>query len=428
MEQTTQAAPPTANPPVSEKPESANKPLPATERDFRARPSRTQSPGFRIAVVIALIVLLVVGFFAYRYFTSYESTDDAQVDGHINSVSARISGHVIKLNVQDNQFVQAGTVLVEIDPADYQLAYERAKADFADAQATATAAGVTVPITSVNTSSQVSASEADVASARAGIQAAQQQFQAAKAQLQQAEANDVKAQNDLGRYKQLVEKQEISHQQFDQAVAAARASAAGVEAARATADAAEQQVTQAKGRLVQAEANWRYANTAPKQMQISKAKADSALAAVQRMKANLDQAELNLRYTKVVAPVNGIVSDRTVEVGQNVVPGQELMKVINLDDIWITANFKETQLRDMKAAQHVTLEVDANGRKYNGKVDSIAGASGARFSLLPPENATGNYVKVVQRVPVKIVLDPGSNNDHQLRPGLSVTPKVWIRE
>jgi membrane fusion protein (multidrug efflux system) len=350
------------------------------------------------------------------------------VDGHINSVSARISGHVIKLNVQDNQFVQAGTVLVEIDPADYQLAYERAKADFADAQATATAAGVTVPITSVNTSSQVSASEADVASARAGIQAAQQQFQAAKAQLQQAEANDVKAQNDLGRYKQLVEKQEISHQQFDQAVAAARASAAGVEAARATADAAEQQVTQAKGRLVQAEANWRYANTAPKQMQISKAKAESALAAVQRMKANLDQAELNLRYTKVVAPVNGIVSDRTVEVGQNVVPGQELMKVINLDDIWITANFKETQLRDMKAAQHVTLEVDANGRKYNGKVDSIAGASGARFSLLPPENATGNYVKVVQRVPVKIVLDPGSNNDHQLRPGLSVTPKVWIRE
>jgi len=428
MEQTTQAAPPTANPPVAEKPESANKPLPATERDFRARPSRTQSPGFRIAVVIALIVLLVVGFFAYRYFTSYESTDDAQVDGHINSVSARVSGHVIKLNVQDNQYVQAGTVLVEIDPADYQIAYERARADLADAQAAATAAGVTVPITSVNTSSQVSASEADVASARAGIQAAQQQFQAAKAQLQQADANNVKAQNDLGRYQQLIEKQEISQQQYDSAIAASKASAAAVEAARATADAADQQVTQARGRLVQAEANWRYAKTAPKQMQISKAKAESALAEVQRMKASLDQADLNLRYTKVVAPVNGIVSDRTVEVGQNVVPGQELMKVINLDDIWITANFKETQLRDMKAGQHVTIEVDANGRKYNGKVDSIAGASGARFSLLPPENATGNYVKVVQRVPVKVVLDPGSNNDHQLRPGLSVTPKVWIRE
>lgn len=426
--ETTQAAPPKANPPVTERPESTNKPLPATERDFHTHPPRTQSPGFRIAVLIALVVLLVVGFFAYRYFTSYESTDDAQVDGHINSVSARISGHVIKLNVQDNQYVQAGTVLVEVDPADYQVAYERAKADYADAQAAAIAAGVSVPITSVNTSSQVSASAADVASARAGIQAAQQQFQAAKAQLQQADANNFKAQNDLGRYKQLVEKQEISQQQYDQAVAAAKGSAAAVEAARATADAAEQQVTQAKGKLVQAEANWRYANTAPKQLQISKAKADSALAEVQRQKASLDQADLNLKYTKVVAPVNGIVSNRTVEVGQNVAPGQELMKVINLDDVWITANFKETQLRDMKPGQRVSLEVDANGRKYNGRVDSIAGASGARFSLLPPENATGNYVKVVQRVPVKIILDPGSNNDRLLRPGLSVTPRVWIRE
>src|SRR6516165_310350 len=176
MERTTQAAPPTANRPVAEKPDSTNRPLPATERDFHTRPSRTQRPGFRIAVLIALLVVLVVGFFVYRYLTSYESTDDAQVDGHINSVSARISGHVMKLNVVDNQNVQAGTVLVEIDPADYQVAYERAKADYADAQAAAIAAGVTVPITSVNTSSQVSASEADVASARAGIQAAQQQL------------------------------------------------------------------------------------------------------------------------------------------------------------------------------------------------------------------------------------------------------------
>ena len=218
--------------------------------------------------MIAVLVLLVVGFFVYRYMASYESTDDAQVDGHVNSMSARISGHVMKLNVEDNQFVQAGTVLVEIDPADYQVAYERAKADFEDAQAAAVAAGVNVPITSVNTTSQVSASEADVNSARAGIQVAKQQFEAAKAQLQEAEANNVKAQNDLARYKQLVDKQEISQQQYDQAMAAAKASAAGVEAARATADAAQQQVTQAQGKLVQAQANWRNANTAPKQMQI----------------------------------------------------------------------------------------------------------------------------------------------------------------
>jgi membrane fusion protein, multidrug efflux system len=428
MEPTTQSPPATGPAPeTTAERQDRTKPLPATERDYHTRPSRTQSSGFRIAIVIAIIVLLVIGFFAYRYFTSYESTDDAQVDGHINSVSGRISGHVIKLNVQDNQYVSAGTVLVEIDPADYQLAYERAKADYADAQASALAAGVNVPITSVSTSSQVSATEADVNSARAGIEVALHQYQAAKAQLQQAEANDVKAQNDLGRYKQLVEKQEISHQQYDQAVASALASAAGVEAARATVDAAQQQVTQAQGKLVQAQANWANARTAPKQMQITRAKAASAQAEVQRMKANLDQAQLNLQYTKIVAPVNGIVSDRTVEVGQNVAPGQELMKVINLDDIWITANFKETQLRDMRVGQLVTLEVDANGRKYNGKVESIAGASGARFSLLPPENATGNYVKVVQRIPVKILLDPESNKDHQLRPGMSVTPKVQIR-
>jgi membrane fusion protein, multidrug efflux system len=424
MEPTTQS-PPAAPPDQSE---SRTKALPSTERDFRTRPSRTASPGFRIAIIIAVVVLLVAAFFVYRYVTSYESTDDAQVDGHINSISARISGHVIKLNVVDNQYVQAGTVLVEIDPADYQVAYDRAKADFESAQAAAAAAGVDVPITSVNTSSQVSATEADVASARAGIAAARQQFEAAKAQRDQAEANNVKAQNDLLRYRQLVEKQEISQQQYDQAIAAAKASAAAVEAARATADAAQSQVTQAQSRLVQAEANRRNAQTAPQQMQITRSKAASALADAQRKKADLDQAQLNLQYTKITAPVAGVVSDRTVEVGQNVSPGQELMKIIPLNDVWITADFKETQLRDMKVGQPVTIEVDANGRSYKGKVDSIAGASGARFSLLPPENATGNYVKVVQRIPVKIVLDPGENKDQSLRPGMSVTPKVWIRQ
>lgn len=430
MEQTTTQSPPSGaeNRTTAENHESANRPLPSTERDFHTRPSRTNNRGFRIALVIGIIVLLVVGIFVYRYLISYESTDDAQVDGHINSVSARISGHVINLDVRDNQYVQAGTVLAEIDPSDYQVAYERAKADYEDAQAAAIAAGVTVPITSVNTTSQVSATEADVNSAQAGIQVARQQLAAAKAQLQEAEANNMKAQSDLDRYKQLVQKQEISEQQFVQATAAAQASAAAVEAAHAGVDAAQQQVTQAQGRLVQAQANWANAKTAPRQMQVTRAKAASALAEVQRKKADLDQAELNLQYTKIVAPVNGEVSDRTVEVGQNVAPGQELMKIINLDDVWITANFKETQLRNMRPGQPVTIEVDANGRKYNGKVDSIAGASGARFSLLPPENATGNYVKVVQRVPVKIDLDPGENKDHQLRPGESVTPKVWINK
>jgi membrane fusion protein (multidrug efflux system) len=424
MEQTTQSPP--AAPPAQ--PESRTPPLPATERDFHSRPSRTASPGFRIALIIGAIVLLVVAFFVYRYVTSYESTDDAEVDGHINSISARITGHVTKLNIVDNQYVQAGTVLVEIDPTDYQVAYERAKADFENAQAAAAAAGVNVPITSVNTTSQVSSADAAVASARAGIAAAKQQFDAAKANLEQAEANNVKAQNDLVRYKQLVDKQEISEQLYDQAVAAAKADAAAVAAAHANADAAQSQVTQAQDRLLDAEANWRNAQTGPRQMQATRSRADAALADAQQKKADLHQAELNLQYTKIVAPVDGEVSNRTVEVGQNVSPGQEMMKVIPLNDIWITADFKETQLRDMKVGQAVTIEVDANGRSYKGKVDSIAGATGALFSLLPPENATGNYVKVVQRIPVKIVLDPDENKDRSLRPGMSVEPKVWLRQ
>jgi len=255
-------------------------------------------------------------------------------------------------------------------------------------------------------------------------------LEAAKANLQQADANNVKAQNDLGRYKQLVDKQEISQQQFDQAVAAARAGEATVQAARATADAAAAQVVQAQGKLAQAEANQRSAATGPNQIAITRSKAQSALAAAARKRADLEQAKINLSYTKVIAPVAGIVSNRTVEIGHNVQPGQTLMNLIPLEgnDIWVTAAFKETQLRDMKPGQKATIYVDATGKKYKGHVDSIAGASGARFSLLPPENATGNYVKIVQRVDVKIVLEPGETKGHELRPGMSVEPKVWIRE
>jgi membrane fusion protein, multidrug efflux system len=391
--------------------------------DLRSHLRRRNDPRFRVFLIIGVVVLVIAGIFLWRYFTSYESTDDAQIDGHVNSISPRISGHVVKLNVQDNQYVVAGTVLVEIDPTDYQVAVARAQADFDEARASADAASVNVPVTSVSTASQLSSADVDVLNAQAGIKGAQQQFDAAKANLQQAEANNVKAQNDLVRYKQLVEKQEISQQQYDQAVAAARAGAASVEAARATADAANSQVTQAEGKLAQAMASQRTAGTGPKQITIIRAKAASA-----RKKADLDQAQLNLSYTKVIAPVAGVVTNRTVEVGQNVQPGQELLKLIALEDIWVTANFKETQLRDMKPGEKATIYVDATGKKYKGHVDSVAGASGARFSLLPPENATGNYVKVVQRIPVKLVFEPGETKGRELRPGMSVEPKVWTRE
>jgi membrane fusion protein, multidrug efflux system len=402
-------------------------PLPASDRDLRWRRFKTRSPKFRLFLIIGVIVLIVAGFFLWRYFSSYEDTDDAQIDGHLNSVSARVSGHVLKLLVQDNQYVQAGTPLVQIDPKDYQVAYDRTKAEYDDAVALAAAAHVNVPITSVSTNSQISAAQADVENAQAGVAASRQQYDAANAQLAQAEANNVKAQDDLVRYRQLVDKQEVSQQQYDEALASAKASAAAVTAARASSLAAEQQVHQARARVLQAEANARSAQTGPQQVAAIRSRAESAAAQVEQAKAALDQAQLNLSYTLVVAPVTGAVTNRTVEVGQNVSPGQEMLRIINFDDIWVTANFKETQLKYMRVSQPVTIHVDTNGKDYKGHVQSIAGATGAITSLLPPENATGNYVKVVQRIPVKITFDPGETKEHVLRPGMSVEPKVWLR-
>ena len=414
------------------KPQPASPPSPAqpdSEARYQRRSAFLNHPRTRWGLILAGLVILIGIFFLWRYFTSYESTDDAQIDGHVNSVSARVSGHVLKLNVEDNQYVEKGTVLVEIDPADYEVAVAQARAEYADAQAQAAAAGINVPITDVSSSSQVSGAQAGVSGAQAGISAARQQYEAAKSQVVEADANNTKAQNDLVRYKQLIEKQEISQQQYDQAIASAQAAAATLLAARASADAYAAQIEQAQSKLVQAGADLRTADTAPQTMRATRARALSAQANAERKKAELDQAELNLLYTKVLAPVSGAVSNRTVEVGQNVQPGQEMMKVIPLDytDLWVTANFKETQLRKMKPGLSAEIAVDANGKTYKGHVDSIAGASGARFSLLPPENATGNYVKVVQRIPVKIVFDKSATKGHELRPGMSVVPKVWVK-
>jgi membrane fusion protein, multidrug efflux system len=411
---------PAASPPVSET-HSASEPPPSRAKNFIR-----SNPRARMYFVVMILALLVGTFFAWRYFASYESTDDAEVDGHLMPLSARITGYVNKVNVDDNQYVTAGTVLAEIDPRDYQVAVDKARADLQDAQATASSLGINVPITSVTTSSQVSSSEADVENAKAGIAAAQQQSDAAAAQLAQAEANDVKAQNDLVRYRQLVAKQEISQQLYDQASSAAAASTANVAAARASAAAAEDQIRQAHAKLAQSEANWRSSQTGPQQVASSRARALSAEATVGAKQAALDQAELNLQYTKITAPVNGLVM-KNAEVGMNVQPGQQLFTIVPLDDVWVTANFKETQLKHMRPGQRAEFKLDANGRTYKGHVDSIAGSSGARTSLLPPENATGNYVKVVQRLPVKIVLDPGQNSDLALRLGMSVEPKVFVK-
>ena len=411
-------APPAENVTVSET--HSAPPPPRRQSFFRARPYA------RTLLIVGIIVLLVGGFFLYRYFASYESTDDAQIDGHLMPLSARVTGYVVKVNVDDNQYVQQGAVLAEMDPRDYQVAVDKAQADLADAQATYQSLTINVPITSINTTSQVSSSQADVESAEASVSQAQQQYDAAQAQLAQAQANNVKAQNDLVRYKQLVDKQEISEQQYDQAVAAAKSSSDAVNADSSSAAAADQQIHQQRAKVLQAQANFRASQTGPQQVAQTRARAQSALATVQQKQAALEQAKLNLQYTKIMSPIEGTVM-KDAEVGMNVQIGQQLFTVVPLSDIWVTANFKETQLKYMRPGQRAEIKVDANGRVYKAHVDSISGSSGARLSLLPPENATGNYVKVVQRIPVKIVLEPGENSDHYLRLGMSVDPKVFVK-
>jgi membrane fusion protein (multidrug efflux system) len=380
----------------------------------------------RLIFIGAALVLLVAGFFLWRYLSSYESTDDAQVDVHLSPISSRISGYVIKVNVGDNQYVEKGAVLVEIDPTDYEVAVSQARANLANAEATAQSLNITIPITSVSTDSQLKYTASDVETAAAGITAAQKQLVAAHAQVEEAEANDVKIQDDLRRYKLLVDKKEVAEQVYDQAVAASKASTANVAVAHANEAAAQQAVQQAQSRMAGSEANHRSAETAPQQVSSTRARARAALADVDQKRAVLEQAELNLQYTKILAPVSGEVT-KTVVVGLNVQPGQQLLTVVPLDEVWITANFKETQLRRMQVGQKAEVHVDSSGRTFKGHVDSIAGATGPLFSLLPPENATGNYVKIVQRIPVKIVLEPGENRDRQLRPGMNVVPSVYLQ-
>jgi membrane fusion protein (multidrug efflux system) len=379
-----------------------------------------------MVILLVVLVVLVGGVFLWRYLSSYESTDDAQADVHLYPVSARISGYVVRVNVDDNQWVQKGTVLVEIDPKDYEVTVAQAQANLASAEATAQSLNITVPITSVNTSSQLKFTASDIGNATAGVIAAERQLTAAHAQLEQAEANDVRAQDDLHRYKLLVDKREVAEQIYDQALATAKSSTAAVAAARANESAAQQFVQQARSRLVQADANYQSAETGPQQVSSTRARVRASIADVEQKRALLEQAQLNLQYTKIVAPVTGEVN-KTVVVGLNVQPGQQLLTLVPLDDVWVTANFKETQLKHMRVGQKAEIHVDSTGRTLKAHVDSIAGATGPLFSLLPPENATGNYVKIVQRIPVKIVLEPGENRDRQLRPGMNVVPNVYLQ-
>jgi len=380
----------------------------------------------RLIILASLLVLVVGGIFLWRYLSGFESTDDAQVDVHLYPVSARISGYVQAVNVDDNQWVQEGSTLVEIDPKDNEVALAKAQAALDNADAAAESLNIDVPVSSVDASSQLKFTSSNIQNAQAAIEAAEKEAAAAHARVVEAQAENVKAQDDVTRYRLLLTKEEIPKQVYDHAYASAASDVAAVAAAVASEAAALQTVQEAHSRLIEAEASYEDAQAGPQRVAATRAKALAAVADIRQKRAALEQAQLNLGYTKIFAPVSGEVTKKVV-VGLNVAPGEQLLTVVPLDQVWITANFKETQLKHMRVGQKVTVHLDSNGRDYRGHVDSIAGATGPLFSLLPPENATGNYVKIVQRVPVKIVLEPGENRDHQLRPGMNVEATVYLR-
>jgi membrane fusion protein, multidrug efflux system len=378
----------------------------------------------------ALVLVIAAGYFLWNAFR-FENTDDAEVDGHVMPLSARISGQIKDVFVIEGQVVHAGDVLVTIDPQDYQVTADQAQANLADAFATAASSHWNVPITSVTVRSNLDSAKTAVANAEAALKAAEQNYESAKAKLVEAQANAAKSDADLERARQLVVKEDISRQQYDYAVAAAAANQAAVTSAQADVRAAEQSVQVAQGKLLQAKSDLQTAETAPEQVSLTQSNAQAADAKVLQRKAQLAQAELNLGYTVIRSPVTAIVGKKSVEVGQNVSIGQELVDVVPLDDVWVTANFKETQLAHMRPGQPVEVQVDAYGRKWKGHVTNMGGGTGSVFSLLPPENATGNYVKVVQRVPVRIDFDRAAgqefNAEGLLKPGLSVEPEVRVR-
>jgi membrane fusion protein (multidrug efflux system) len=395
----------------------------------------------KLFLTIALVVAGAAAGLAWWMSSDRQTTDDAQIDGHIVPLAARVQGTVQTVHVKDNQLVKAGDVLVELDPRDFQLAAARAEAELADARAAADEAASGVPVAQAASTGHLSGARAGVQeataaidAARAAVNAAVARRAAAEARLKVAESANRKAAADLARFEPLIKKEEISRAQYDAAVSAADSAQASVASAHAAvaeaendAARAQSQVAQAQAGLTGAEASASAAAAAPSQIAASRAHASGADARVQRAQAALEQAKLNLEYTRVKAARGGLVSRRTVEPGQIVQAGQPLLAIVPLDDVWVTANFKETQLEQMRPGQEVRVAVDAYDHAFAGRLDSIAAATGARFSLLPPENASGNFVKVVQRVPVKIVLDPGQDPEQRLRPGMSVHVTVNTR-
>jgi membrane fusion protein (multidrug efflux system) len=381
-----------------------------------------------IAGFVALLVA-VSGYLWWRHSQAYESTDDAQIEGHLDSVSSRIAGTVTYINpaVENNQFVRAGTLLVELDPRDYQAELASARATLNARTAEQRAAQSAIPIANANAFGQLRAAEAAKAQAEANVETEQANLIAAQHSLERDQAIYARAERDRVRYQALVQKQEISRSDYDSRATEAAIAAQAVEADRAAIRSAQQKIEQAKNLVTQRQALIDAANSAPEQVTSARTKSQAASGQVEQARAAIDAIELNLSYTKIYAPASGIIGRKTVEIGNRVQPGQGLMVIVPTDDIWITANFKETQLKHMRPGQPVSIHVDSFDRDYQGHVESMPGAAGPLFSLFPPENSTGNYVKVVQRFPVRIRLNKDQDPRHMLRPGMSVEPAVTVR-
>jgi len=425
------------------KPESPPQPQgqPRTEEEQQPPERRSKPPlrwrivrfprrhpvGF-LALLVGIVVLVIGGYLLWNYFDSYESTDDAQVNGHLNPVSARISGTVVATYTENNRSVVQNQTLVDLDPRDYRAAVEQARANLAQARGELAAANPNIPITETTNVTQLSTASEEVASAQAAVAASQHDYETAVADLRQAEATNVQAQADEQRYKMLVAKDEVSREMYDQRLAQARAQTALVDARRSAASAAQRAVEQRKSAVAEAQSRLdQVRRNNPRELQVRRADIQSRQAGVEAAQAALDNALLQLSYCKIVASAAGVVGDKHVEVGQRVQPGEQLLDITQIEDQWVDANFKETQIARIRPGQRVTIHVDALNQDFQGYVQNMPGGTGAVYSLLPPENATGNYVKVVQRLPVRIRFNKGQAGLERLRPGMSVEPKVWLQ-
>jgi membrane fusion protein, multidrug efflux system len=402
----------------------------AAEGRYESTVAETTPPRSRVKLyVIGLIVLVVVAIGAgwYLYSLGYESTDDAQVDGHLNPIAARIDGTIKAVHVDDNQSVQAGTLLIELDPSDDEVAMQQAKAQYDEALAQLSASHPNLPITLNNNLNDLTSQRAEVVGSEASLAAAQHDLENAADKLKEAQAVDEQNQADFARYKTLYDAQVVSRADFDHYKATAAAQTQTVAANQAALASAQKTVEQRMAQLAQQHSKLQQTqSSAPLQVAIREADIKSQQANVEAAQAALEQRRLNVGYSRVVAPVSGVVAERSAEVGARISKGQQLLMIVQTGDLWVTANFKETQLTHMRPGQHVWMYVDALHDDFDGTVESMPAVTGSRTSVLPPENATGNYVKVIQRLPVRIRFIAGQKDMDKLRPGMSVEPKVRL--